>query len=351
VLRTYLPGSERILELPTRANKSRIFAIAPLFERDIFAIASWPGEVVPASLGWQNLVTISLPILMWALAVGVAYFAVDQLALRHILYLDRLVTAYGKSGRALRAQRMRDAPTEIAKLGVSFDEMAEEIETRESALLETVEEKEILLREVNHRVKNNLQLISSLLNLQIRDSGGSREKLGLERLQERIQGLALVHQKIYESEKMNAVRLDRLIEEIAGNLRDGSARTLDSVKLTTALEPVMVAPDVAVPLVLFATEAIVNAFKHSLSFAESGDLDITLKVEGEHVRLGVTNSLHPGGCEAEDGRRGIGQQLIDGFARQLRGEISRTRTDETFSIDLLIPTEKVIASQPKAAVS
>jgi len=112
-LREILTKSERIVELDSRSGATRVFAIAPLFEKDIFAISSWPGEIVPASLGWLNLLTVSLPILMWGLAVAVAYFAVDQLALRHIVYLDRLVTAYGRSGRSLRADRMRDAPTEI----------------------------------------------------------------------------------------------------------------------------------------------------------------------------------------------------------------------------------------------
>lgn len=337
-LRTVLPGSERFLELDSRVGAPRVYAIAPLFERDIFAISSWPGEAVATELGWRNLLAISLPILMWGLAVSVAYFAVDQLALRHILYLDRLVTAYGRSGRALRAQRMRDAPTEIAKLGASFDEMAEEIETRENALLETVEEKETLLREVNHRVKNNLQLISSLMNLQIRDAREPRERIGLESLQERIQGLALVHQKIYESENTNAVRLDRLIGEIAANLRDGSARTSTSVKLTTDLDRVEVSPDTAVPMVLFATEAIVNTFKHALSHVDDGSLDIVLKDKPDALRLSVTNSVHLLAIqEKADGRRGIGQKLIDGFARQLRGQVIRTKTDDHFKIELTIP--------------
>ena len=342
-LRSTLSGKRRILELESRSGEARVFAIAPLFKSDIFAISSWPGSLVPASLGWQNLLTVSLPILMWGLAVTVAYFAVDQLALRHILYLDRLVTVYGRSGRALRAQRMRNAPTEIAKLGASFDEMAEGIETRETALLETVQEKESLLREVNHRVKNNLQLISSLMSLQIRDADTDREKLGLERLQERIHGLALVHQKIYESENTSAVRMDLLIEEIARNLLEGSARSSDSIKLTTDLDAVTREPDSAVPLILFATEAMVNTFKHALSHTDSGTLEISLKDGSDALRLGIRNSLHSVNNSVENtNRRGIGQQLIDGFARQLRGTVKRTETDGAFHIELTVPKKTPI---------
>ncbi len=343
-LRRIFKSSDRIVEVSSRSGQTRVFAIAPLFKQDIFAISSWPGEIVPASLGWLNLLTVSLPILMWGLAVAVAYFAVDQLALRHILYLDRLVTAYGRSGRPLRAHRMRNAPTEIAKLGSSFDEMVEVIETREHDLVETVQEKDGLLLEVNHRVKNNLQMISSLMSLQIRDADSDREKLGLERLQERIQGLALVHQKIYESENTNAVRIDVMIAEIAENLLSGSARKRDSIKLSTDLDPVTVIPDTAVPLILFATEAIVNTFKHALSHVEDGKLEIVMKDRSDCLSLSVRNSVHPEAIKMdkqENARRGIGQKLIDGFARQLRGTVKRTQTEDSFHIELAIPKAEI----------
>lgn len=338
-LKTYLSKDDRLHELPARNGEARVYAIAPIFGNDIFEVASWPRDTIPTGVTFSDFLTIALPLLMWALAVLVAYFAVDQLALRHIVYLDRLVGAYGRSGRSLRAQRIRDAPAEIAKLGASFDEMAEEIEMREQTLIETVEEKDTLLREVYHRVKNNLQLIISLMRLQIRDADSTREQLGLERLQERIQGLALVHQMIYESENMNAVRLDRLIAEIAANLRSGSASVPTAIDLKLDLDRVEAPPDKAVPIILFATEAIVNTFKHVLSHVESGKLAIWLKQEPDTLRIGVVNSTlgQRPVPDAEGGRKGIGAQLIDGFARQLRARVVRTRADDTFGIELVVP--------------
>lgn len=337
-LRSILPETGQFRELTARGGGERVYAIIPLFKRDIFTIASWPEAVGAEWLGWRKIITIILPILMWGLAIVVAYFAVDQLALRHIVYLDRLLKAYGRSGRSLRARRTRNAPSEIAQLGTSFDAMAVGIETREKALIENVEEKEALLREVNHRVKNNLQLISSLMNFQIRDASGDRERAGLERLQERIEGLALVHRKIYESENAAAVRLDLLIEEIAGKLRDGSAREHSSIKLTTDLDPVTATPEVAVPLVLFATETIVNTFKHALSHVDEGRLDILFKEQGENLRLVVSNTLAQTDPERQTSRRrGIGQLLLEGFARQLRGKLTVNGTDNRYEIKLVIP--------------
>ncbi len=341
-LRRILSGQDRISEAVSRSGEARVFAIAPLFKQDIFAVSSWPGAAVPTAVGWFKLLTISLPILMWALAVAVAYFAVDQLALRHILYLDRLVSAYGRSGRFLRARKMRNAPAEIAQLGSSFDKMVEMIKTRESDLVESVREKESLLREVNHRVKNNLQMISSLMSLQKRDAATEREKQGLERLQERVQGLAQVHQKIYESKNTSAVSMDILIRDIAENLIQGSERRRDSIKLLTDLDPVVADPETAVPLVLFATEAIVNTFKHALGDADNGTLEIHLKERADSLYLKISNSRPdktPISPSETNGRQGIGQKLIEGFARQLRGEVTRTQTGGFYTIELDFPAQ------------
>jgi len=93
-----------------------------------------------------------------------------------------------------------------------------------------------------------------------------------------------------------------------------------------------------VPFVLFATEAIVNTFKHSLSHVDRGRLNIQLKDSEEALTLRVANSLgsQPPPSQ-QSGRKGIGQQLIDGFARQLRGRIERSETDDEYRIALVVP--------------
>lgn len=338
-LNRVLTAGDQVVEAYSRHGAERIFAIAPLFEQDIFAVAGWPEKSVAKSLGVRAMLVIALPILMWAMAIIVAYIAVDRLALRHILYLDRLVGAYGRSGRPLRARGMRDAPTEIAKLGASFDAMVEEIETRKRVLVDAVAEKEILLREVNHRVKNNLQMVSSLMSLQIREATTDHERIALERLQERIHGLAAVYRKIYESENMSEVRLDQLIAEIAKSLADTSAIDEGRIALSFDLHPVTTKPDRAVPITLFATEAIVNAFKHALAHAPVGSLRITLVEHENTLELGIVNSLPEKRPDAEDGRRGIGQRLSQGFAAQLRGTVDRVEGDGTYQVTLTVPKE------------
>jgi two-component sensor histidine kinase len=340
VLGTLLIERDHVVEATSRDGKERVFAIAPLFEGDVFAVASWRDESSVMSMDIRSLLLIALPVLMWALAIPVAYIAVDRLALRHIVYLDRLVGVYGRSGRHLRASAMRDAPMEIAKLGESFDAMVQDIETREAVLTDALDEKEILLREINHRVKNNLQMVSSLTSLQIRDATTRHERMALERLQERIHGLSAVHHSIYEAENMNEIRVDHLIAGIARKLADSNRTSERQIELDLDLKPVSTGPDKAMPLTLFATEAIVNAFKHGLSNAPTEILRITLTCQDDTLRLDIINGLPETRPEPDADApmgKGIGQKLSDGFVAQLRGNVERVEAEGLYRVTLTVP--------------
>ena len=330
-----LMDSETPRLLRSASGERRIFSATPLFKRDVYAVASWPQGRLTRVPSLVQFATLVLPIVMWALAVIVAYYAVDRFALRHVLYLDRLVTAYGRTRRKLRARGVRQAPQEFAQLGASFDAMATEIENRENALRQSLEEKNVLLKEVYHRVKNNLQLIVSLISMQLRRAEHERERDGLLRLQSRVYGLAAVHQKLYEAESLNAVRVDRLIREIATNAKGLRGPDASEIALQFDLIAQEEPPERALPIALFATEAIANAFKHALEFGTGGWLRITMSRVGEELILTIANNIvSPGGAEA---RTGLGSQLIDGFARQLNGNVERDIADGSFTIRLVFP--------------
>lgn len=341
-----LLADEEPVVLATESGERRIFSATPLFEQDVFAVASWPESRLSQAPSIVQFATLFLPLVMWMLAVGVAYYAVDRFALRHVLYLDRLVRAYGGTGRKLRAKGVRAAPREFAQLGASFDEMASEIENREALLRRNLDEKNVLLKEVYHRVKNNLQLIVSLINMQLRDVEHEHERDGLTRLQDRVYGLAMVHQKLYEAEGLDAVRVDALIREIADNARGARGPEAGSFILEYDLIEHEEPPERALPICLFSAEAIANAFKHALEFGKGGWLSISLQQEGENLVLEISN----GRCEKaieNEGAPGLGSQLIDGFVNQLRGTLERDVCDEYYTLRLSFPASSgVEQAQP-----
>ncbi len=324
--------------LAANTGGDRLYAVKPLFADDIFSVSSWPANRASGTITASQLLMLLLPLVMWALAVVVAYFAVDRFALRHVVYLDRLVSAYARSERGLRAQGVRDAPLEFAKLGESFDRMAQEIENREDALRGSVTEKETLLKEVYHRVKNNLQMVCSLVNLQLRDAQNEHEREGLLRLQDRVHGLATVHQRLSEAEQVNAVRVDSLLEEIATSAKGSRASCDGEIKLTFDMVPYSEGPDRTIPLALFASEAIANAFKHALESGTIGWLRVSLQ-EGEAgtMVLEIANALPDGMPAPDTDRVGLGSQLIEGFTSQIRGTLEREITDTEYALRLTFP--------------
>ena len=324
--------------LSASTGGDRIYAVTPLFADDIFSVSSWPVDRAVASITPAQILMLLLPLVMWGLAVIVAYFAVDRFALRHVVYLDRLVSAYAHSPRGLRAQGVHDAPLEFAKLGESFDRMAQEIEKREDALRGSVTEKETLLKEVYHRVKNNLQMVCSLVNLQLRNAENEHEREGLLRLQDRVHGLAAVHQRLSEAERVNAVRVDILLEEIAKNAKDARAARTEKIVLSFDMVPYSEGPDRTIPLALFTTEAIANAFKHALEGGNAGWLRVSLR-EGQDdtMVLEIANALPHGASAPDTDHVGLGSQLIEGFTIQVRGTLEREVRDNEYALRLTFP--------------
>ncbi len=319
-------------------GEERIYAIAPLFERDVYAVSSWPENHATGALTLPQLLALLLPLVMWGMAVLVGYFAVDRFALRHVIYLDRLVSAYARSGRSLRASGMREAPLELAALGDSFDRMAQEIEEREDALRHSLDEKDALLKEVYHRVRNNLQMIVSLTNLQLRTADDERERESLQRLQDRILGLAAVHKRLSEAERVNAIRIDALLREIVENARESRERDGGDVALKFDMIAHTEGPDRALPLALFTAEAVANAFKHGLGRGGKRALRLTLRESGpQTLDLTIVNAHKS--MDADATAAGLGTQLIDSFARQLRGHVRRTVTPERYTLRLTFPRE------------
>ena len=134
------------------------------------------------------------------------------------------------------------------------------------SLAEAVHQKEILLREVNHRVKNSLQLVASLLNMQrsqIKDPATRRQ---FEDAAQRIATVAKVHQRLYRDERIDQVALDQLLDELCADLEAvGSGRNIH-IKCTA--EPCTLPTERIIPVAIIVNELILNAFKHSFQMVE-----------------------------------------------------------------------------------
>lgn len=325
--------------------------------RDYIAHPLVPGEVWALTgvntvslwslmVGPQGLAIIT-PIVLWAIAVGVAFIAIDRLVTRHVSYLQRVAERIGEGEFETEIRRFDGAPQEIRRLGLAIGQMARSISERETRLKDLLGTQKSLLLEVHHRVKNNLQMISSLMNIQLRRVRSDQEREVLQLVQDRIHGLALVHQNLYATERLDHVALDQLVRDVCDHLATSLKPVKSEVHFRHELDHVTVDASIATPVALFLTEAIGNVFKHGLSQAGVSEIDVRLLTPDEtEFVLTVANekrasasgaSPEPATGTAASGTNGLGTRLMMGFAKQLGGTMDSEMTEDKFSVTLRAP--------------
>jgi PAS domain S-box-containing protein len=193
----------------------------------------------------------------------------------------------------------------------------------EAKIKSSLREKEVLLKEIHHRVKNNLQIISSLLNLQ---SAHIRDPRALEVFKEgqgRVRSMALIHEKLYQSDDLARVDFSEYISNLAAYLFRSYAVNAGGVRLSVEAEGVMLGVDAAIPCGLIINELVSNSLKHAFPGGKGGSIEITLRPDGpERLRLCVSDDGVglPPGFDVHD-TPSLGLQLVNTLARQLGGAV------------------------------
>ncbi len=194
----------------------------------------------------------------------------------------------------------------------------------EAELREALEAKEILLREVNHRVRNSLQLVSSMLSLQSSRLDDPQTRAAILEAQLRVRAVAAVHERLYRSQDFQSVDLDIFLEALCRDLQTSVANDDgDAISVEVSAEPVTVANDRAVPVALILNELLTNAVKYAYP-DRRGTVRVSLrKAEGEGaISLTVADDgvgLPKGFAERR--HTSLGFRIIEGLVRQIDGEL------------------------------
>jgi len=332
-----LPGSDRA------------YARVELVADRLFALGSWP--VRSAAFADYASVPIALfPALMWAISLIAAWIAAETLVTGHIRRLRDAITAFAGGNRKVQALDLRAAPPELRETAQAFETMTQTILHDEARLEDSLRQKEALLREVHHRVKNNLQLIASVVNIQLRRTRSDEVRHALTSLQDRMLGIATIHDRIYQTMDLSEVSVHHLFPGIVDQiLRRAGAREL-GLRVETRFDEMDLPLDKAVPLALLLTEAVSNAVR----YAEAVDgAPPVLRVvfqrgEGAEVRLEITNSAPrpiPSVVTGDPGG-GIGTHLLRGFVGQLGGGLDRSFSDGLCRVTIRLWLDDLI---PKSA--
>jgi two-component sensor histidine kinase len=298
----------------------RVYAGAPLAGQDVFVLLSAPAQEVFSWALLNPVATFILPLLAWSLAVGAVMIVSERVVIRWLEYLERIASIYAKGRFSVRPVQARNAPLEIRNLALTLDQMADAIDARDASLRESLAHKDALMREIHHRVKNNLQVISSLLNMQQRSLTDPAARMAMSDTRQRITALALIYRALYQSPDLRRVDVRQFLEELIAQLVSSDAgRGGPLVRSELEADALVIDPDKLAPLALWAVEAITNAQKHAFE-GRGGALKVRFKVGREESRLEVEDDGP--GVTADAG--GVGRTLMTAFARQLRGRAEIT---------------------------
>lgn len=199
-----------------------------------------------------------------------------------------------------------------------------EINCQNEKLKKLVDEKEWLLKEIHHRVKNNLQIIMSLLNTQSQYLDNEDAILAIRNSQHRMYSMSLIHQRLYQTDNLGAIEMGWYITELIGYMKD-SFDTGDKIAFAVDADSISLDVVQAVPLGLILNEAISNSIKYAFPGAGKGVISINFKNDGERCRLSISDN----GVGFKDNNvpgesASLGMSLMQGLAEQLDADYSVT---------------------------
>ncbi|OIN59334.1 histidine kinase dimerization/phosphoacceptor domain -containing protein [Arsenicibacter rosenii] len=227
--------------------------------------------------------------------------------------------------------------------GIVADRTKELTQERDRADVQS-ERLRLALRELNHRVRNNLAVVSSLLKLQSNNIDPDKTKQVFAESRQRVDAMALIHQQLYQSEELTTIDVPVFITNLVQVLSDAYGYTPATLRVQLSLETVILPVEKAVPLSLLLNEVLTNAFKYGLSRASQPTLSIALQAGGEAIRLDITDN-GPGIDLSiwQTKINSFGRRLVDGLTRQLKGEYTiENQSGTTFRFTLPIHQDLLV---------
>jgi len=307
-----------------------------------FAGLSLRTSVPSAPITSSFVVALLLPLLMWAAAAGITWLVVDRLLIDPLRRLRASVAAY-RPGEVIEPEARAVPAQEIRELGETFRAISRTVALHEQGLAEGLVRQTKLTREVHHRVKNNLQVISSLINFHARGAPTPEATTAYASIQRRVDALAVVHRNHFaEMEDNRGLPLRSVLGELASNIRATAPQAMGSQAGASAgrlgivldIDNYLVGQDTGVAVAFLVTELVELA----MTCDPAAQVRVSLKPADEQARarLRIVSRALTDSDELRDLMTRRYGRIVEGLSRQMRSRLHHDPLSGAYEIDLIV---------------
>lgn len=226
--------------------------------------------------------------------------------------------------------RVRERTGDLARINESLEQEIKVRKLAEEQINESLHEKEVLLREIHHRVKNNLQIISSLLSIQSRHIRDPHALEMFKESQNRVKSIATIHQKLFRSRDLTHIRVAEYVRELVGNLFRSYDVKPGLITARIDVDDVALGIDTLIPCALIINELVTNSLKYAFPDGAHGEVRVEVHEEDGHFQLAVgDNGVGLPAGRGLDNPESLGLQIVSALTDQLGGTMEMTSGDGT----------------------
>ena len=194
------------------------------------------------------------------------------------------------------------------------------VRSQNQIIQKNLREKETLLKEIHHRVKNNLQVIASLLRIQSRSISDEKAREAIRESRSRVRSMAIIHEDLYREDDLSGVSIQTYLKKLAGDIFRVYNVAPDRITLNTEIDPIRLDVDTVIPIGLIVNELITNALKHAFPGERSGTIQLSLREQEKELLLQVSDDGR--GLQGKIDPASFGLSMIETFQEKLKGHIS-----------------------------
>ncbi len=336
----------RVASVRSANGSTWLYSAAPLNDRDSYIVYAEPEDTLMGAARRQMRLGLMLPLAALFVTLAAIIYGTNHLVIRWLHSLRQLADQFGRGDYSGDPEAYAKAPIEIGFVARDLHAMAQTIKSRDAELKNALAVKTNLTLEMHHRVKNNLQIVSSLLNMQASKISDPVARESLSQTRARIGALAQIHRLLYEEHDNNgreSIEISKLFDALCQQLQTLHHHQTN-IRFSYHAESANLPVDMALPLTLFAVEALTNAFRHALPNNRVGCVTLYFGVDNDVGTLRITDD----GIGYDTSRKfpSMGNQLMEGFAAQLAGTLVATSESGVGTeIVLTFPTNRMTAGQ------